>query len=830
MENEQGFDRVIQDISMLYELALTIGRYQDIDSSCHAFLNRLLRIKNLSFGAVWIKDEFLKTGDNQKGVSLVYATPRCYIDKTHLEADHQLLNVLTRKKNILALSDRDDHFSDLVTEKGFTTGSYAIYNLRKIGFIKLYSSSCNNPFFCKVELDKHSSVIDIFAISLEQSVLQKQLLYEISERKRAEEKLRSSELRYRAIVESMSELICRFKPDGTLTYANEAYCRYFNKKPEDLLGRSFMPLIPEDDHHLVQDHQQKISPANPVVEYEHRVILNGGEIRWQHWIDHAFFDEYGYAIEYQAVGRDISAQKELEQHLKRELRFKELISDLSTYFMSLNDDQFDEGIIYALEAFGRFFDFDTCYLSRVSDDGLRESITHEWCADGIEPQLENNQNRPLDIDPWWAEQWRDKSYLYIYDVDSLPPEAEGAKRELQAEGICSFLYAPVIKGSTLFGFLGFDAIGRNRLWHEEDAILLTLCTDLISNALLRHQKDQDIRYLIFHDQLTGLFNRAFFEVEIKRLDTPRQLPISIIMADLNNLKLVNDTYGHARGDEMLKIAAKILNKSCRGEDIIVRWGGDEFIIMLPQTSAQKAKAIVDRIVDGCREACLESLPISFALGLSTKTSMDKDIQVILREAEADMYKVKLSESRSTKNLVMEAMLKTLAEKSYETEEHTKCMREVALKIGEKINLTDTELNRLGLLVIMHDIGYINIAREILTKVDLLTEDEWKIIKEHPETGFRIARATEDFAFVAEEILSHHERWDGKGYPRGLEGEDIPLLARIIAIAAAFEVMHNGRPYKKAMSKSEIVAEFEKCSRTQFDPKLTEIFLSILKEK
>lgn len=830
MGDEQGFNKIIQDISMLYELALTIGRYRDVDSSCHAFLSRLLGRKNLSFGAVWIKDEFLQRNATQKKVSLVFATPRYYIDKTHLDAEHQMFNLPARKKYSLAVSGRDNRFFDMVTEKALTAGSYAIYNLNEIGFLKLYSSSTENPFFSEIELEKLSSVIDIFAISLEQAVLKKQLLHEVGERKKAEERMRSSEMRYRAIVESQTELICRFKPDGTLTFVNEAYCRYFRKNPEELLGRTFMPLIPEDDHHIVLDYQQKINPANPIVEYEHRVILDDGEIRWQHWTDHAFFDEYGYAVEYQAVGRDITAQKKLEEHLKREMRFKELISDLSTYFMSLNEDQFDEGITYALEAFGRFFGFDTCYLSRVSDDGLSESITHEWCANDIEPQIDNNQNRPLDLDPWWAEQWRDRSYLYIYDVDSLPPEAEGAKKELQAEGIRSFLYAPVIKGSTLFGFLGFDAIREKRLWHEEDAMLLTLCTELISNALLRHQKDQDIRHLIFHDRLTGLYNRAFLEAEIKRLDTSRQLPISIIMADLNGLKLVNDTYGHARGDEMLKSAAAILNKSCREEDIIARWGGDEFVILLPQTDKNEARSIAERIADESSKAGLEGLPISFALGLSTKNIIDQDVLVLLREAEDEMYKRKLTESRSTKNLVMEALLKRLAEKSHETEEHIKCVQEVALKIGERINLTDTELNRLGLLVIMHDIGNINIARELLTKEDPLTDAEWARIKEHPEIGFRIARATEDFAHVAEDILAHHERWDGKGYPRGLKGEDIPLLARIIAIADAFEVMRSGRPYKQAMSRDEIIAEYKKCSCSQFDPGLTDIFLSILEEQ
>ncbi|MGM0653479.1 MAG: HD-GYP domain-containing protein, partial [Bacillota bacterium] len=151
----------------------------------------------------------------------------------------------------------------------------------------------------------------------------------------------------------------------------------------------------------------------------------------------------------------------------------------------------------------------------------------------------------------------------------------------------------------------------------------------------------------------------------------------------------------------------------------------------------------------------------------------------------------------------------------------------AIKIGEKLGLPETELNRLKLLVMLHDIGKINIPREILTKEGSLSPEEWKLVKQHPETGYRIAHTTEEFAHVAEDILAHHERWDGTGYPNGLKKEKIPLLARITAVADAYEVMTNGRPYKEPMTKEEIVKEVKRCAGKQFDPELVEIFLSIL---
>ncbi len=343
----------------------------------------------------------------------------------------------------------------------------------------------------------------------------------------------------------------------------------------------------------------------------------------------------------------------------------------------------------------------------------------------------------------------------------------------------------------------------------------------------RKQAEEKIIYMSFHDQLTGLYNRHFLEEELHRLGTGRQFPLSIIIADLNGLKLVNDTYGHLVGDEMLKTAASILNKSCRKEDLIARWGGDEFIIVLPETTLKDAKAVQDRIAAQCLNAYAGDIPISIALGSASKDNKDTKLSDTLKEAEGNMYKQKLVESRSTRSAVLSTLLKTLAEKSYETEMHTRRMHEVGQKIGSKMGLNDVELNRLNLLITLHDIGKINISEEILTKKGPLTAEEWEVIKKHPEVGYRIARATEEFAHVAEDIAAHHERWDGAGYPQGLKGDEIPLLARITAIADAYEVMSNGRPYKKAMGISEITAEFKKCSGTQFDPALVEIFLSIL---
>ena len=353
------------------------------------------------------------------------------------------------------------------------------------------------------------------------------------------------------------------------------------------------------------------------------------------------------------------------------------------------------------------------------------------------------------------------------------------------------------------------------------------CRVVITDITERKKSEEKLQHLSFHDQLTGLYNRHYFNEEMKRIDTVRQLPIGIIIADLNRLKLINDTYGHTAGDEMLKKAADVLKEACREEDIITRWGGDEFVLLLPQVTEEILFDIGQRIKNLCSETVVRDVPVSLALGMAIKNEPPESLHEVLRKAEDEMYQHKTFESKKTKNVVLGSLIDTLAVKSIETKEHARKMQYVAYKIGEKYGLSDSELIRLNLLITLRDIGNINISEELLTNSKPLSDAEWNILKKHPEIGYRVAIATEDFAHIAEEILSHHEWWDGSGYPRGLKKDEIPLLARITAVADAYESMKNGRPYKPAMATKDIEVEFKRCAGTQFDPEIVNLLLTIL---
>ncbi|MCS7241602.1 MAG: PAS domain S-box protein [Candidatus Caldatribacterium sp.] len=359
--------------------------------------------------------------------------------------------------------------------------------------------------------------------------------------------------------------------------------------------------------------------------------------------------------------------------------------------------------------------------------------------------------------------------------------------------------------------------------YKDEEALLVLLLDLTERKLA----EERIRYLTFHDILTGLYNRTFFEHEISRLDVPENLPLSVIMGDLNGLKLVNDAFGHAMGDELLRQAARILEKVCSNRGIVARLGGDEFVVLLPHTSSAEVQAIGEQIQREFRKAQTGSIPLSISLGYGTKVTPEQPFDEILRIAENWMYQRKLTESLSFHNQVLQAFRASLRAVTQETEEHSQRIRNLALQLGKALGLSQRELDELSLLAEFHDIGKIAIPQSVLEKPGPLDEEEWAIVKKHPEVGFRITQSIWELSSIANYILFHHERFDGTGYPRGLKGEDIPLLSRIIAICDAYDAMVTGRPYRKARTKEEAIVELRRCSGTQFDPNIVETFVAIL---
>ena len=343
----------------------------------------------------------------------------------------------------------------------------------------------------------------------------------------------------------------------------------------------------------------------------------------------------------------------------------------------------------------------------------------------------------------------------------------------------------------------------------------------------RRRSVEHIRFLGFHDGLTGLYNQAFLEEEMIRLDGSRDLPISLIVMDVNSLKMVNDVFGHTEGDLLLKKAAEVIRACCRREDIVARWGGDEFIALLPCTSGSTAAGICDRIRTRCEETAEFTFPLSLAMGVAVKENITQTLHEVRRKADEEMYLDKLLHGEKIKRALFDGLEKQMRVWPTRTK-HIERLHGVAGAFASFVDLRPAEIKRLEKVVEFHDIGLVSIPMEVLKRRGPLSAQEWEMVRKHPERGFHIARNLPDIMEIADEILCHHERFDGSGYPRGIAGDEIPKLARFFAVVDAFEVMTGSRLYKPLLTREDALEEIVSCAGTQFDPRFAELFVRMMR--
>ncbi len=334
------------------------------------------------------------------------------------------------------------------------------------------------------------------------------------------------------------------------------------------------------------------------------------------------------------------------------------------------------------------------------------------------------------------------------------------------------------------------------------------------------------------DELTGLRNRFWYEQELTQLAKEPPKAFAVVMCDLDGLKLVNDTIGHAMGDRFLREAARCLKESFPPQSEISRIGGDEFLLLCGNTRAE--------VIDAARIATGKLLRerfgteyadlVSLSFGMYFEPGVAYDVPGMIREADLRMLRAKLHRHQSMRSGLISILRQMLEARDFGTQDHARRSDSLCERLGRRLGFHDGQLTDLRLLATFHDIGKIGIPDAILMKPARLTPEEFEVMKTHPSIGMRIAQSAIELQPIADLILKHHERWDGKGYPLGIAGEAIPVHCRVLAVVDAFDAMTNNRPYRDAMSEQDAFLELDRCAGTQFDPRIVALFHEVIAEE
>ena len=644
------------------------------------------------------------------------------------------------------------------------------------------------------------------------------VLYEdITKKKQAGEEIRQNQERFESLFRSNPLAALYLDKEDRVLDANPQFTELFGYTREEMLGKHLMQLnfYPSDKIKEGKDLDIKTRPSGLFKHKTYRRAKRGKDIPVQ--ISTSQVKIKGQVQGFVALYQDITEQKQneaLQQALYNISQAANAPITISQLYRNIHNEL--KKIINATNF----------YIALIDEE--KDVISFVYYSDE-----QDDDFSPIDLNlkdtltGYLIKQQRSLILNYNQIHGLVLEKKIGIYGPLSQE-IC-WLGTPLRIERKVIGAMVVQDYHNPTCYSEKDIKLMEIVATQAATALDRKLSEEKIIYISFHDSLTGLYNRAYFEEELKRMNDPRFYPLSVAMMDVNGLKAINDTFGHSQGDKLLKNLAILLKRNSREADVLARLGGDEFAIILPNTAGSSAEVFCQRIANDCQQNNFEPLYLNpnISIGFSTQEGKLSDYEAILREADHRMYQNKLLNVKRREKYLLDAFLAVLSTRDIHTEKHSQRMLNIANKIGQKMDLSPYDLGRLRLLVLLHDIGKIGIPENILFKVEPLTEAEWQILKNHPNIGYRIAKNIPDFSSIANEILYHHERWDGTGYPAGLKEKEIPLLSRIIGLVDAFDAMQSERTYKKPLSQKEVMEEFRANTGTQFDPELVKIFYEII---
>ena len=334
---------------------------------------------------------------------------------------------------------------------------------------------------------------------------------------------------------------------------------------------------------------------------------------------------------------------------------------------------------------------------------------------------------------------------------------------------------------------------------------------------------------MLYDSVTGFFNKQSFYTQMPQWDDDEYWPTSLVVCNVDGMRGINEAYGTEYGDGVMKQIARYIRRRAGENSFCAKMDNGDIVVVFERTSDADASEIMENIRDEVLDF-YDRMPVSLEYGIATKDSAATSMEKLLQDARTSMQNKKMLKEKSASSSLVNSLKQTLAESDFQTEEHVERTRKMAARLGREMGLSDAIIGRLELLAALHDIGKVAIPQDIIKKKGKLTPEERKVIEQHTVKGYRIAKSSPELAEIADGILCHHEKWDGTGYPNGLKGEQIPLIARVIAAVDSHDVMVNDRPYHKGMPEADAIAELRRCSGTQFDPHVVEVFTRLLERE
>lgn len=587
-----------------------------------------------------------------------------------------------------------------------------------------------------------------------------------------------SEMRYRLLTENMKDVIWRFDPEsGRYLYVSPSVQDLLGYTAEELMAKPMADHFTSESSSFISqrmaDTLKELLVSKQPLDYRDEVehIRKDGSTVWTEGIARYFINPLTGRAEITGVTRDISARKEAETKLQQsEAKYRTLL------------EQANQAIVVAQKGIIQYCNPHTVKLSGYDiHEVIGTSLT-----DFIHPQD--------------AAMVREN---FTRRMEGKAPPAAYECRILRKDGaLC---------------------------WAEISGIIIDWAGEAASLAFIsditdRKMREQEVQYHSYHDHLTDMYNRRYYIEALKQMDQPEQLPFSMILGDVNGLKLTNDAFGHLTGDWLLQTIAAAIKNVCRLDDTAARIGGDEFVLLLPRTSTEEAEQIVRLIQEEISRHQSGPVTVSLSIGWATKNNVAEKNSRIYMQAEDMMYSKKLTESLEMKRETLRRISARLYERSSWEEQHANRVSQWCEQMGRAMGLDARQISDIETAGRWHDIGKVSVDATGLYRQEPLSEEDKLDTVRHPEIGYNILSALPQYSEVARIVLAHHEHWDGSGYPKGLRGEEIPLASRILHVVETYDSMINGLNCDQRRSEEEAIRELQSQAGKQCDANVVSVFV------